>query len=162
MPQEIERKFLIHPDKQAEFLASLPAGLPYRQGYLGLSEKAVVRVRSEGMQGKLTIKGKAKDASGLLRPEYEYDIPVAHVQELFALCLGNIVEKTRHKLEHQGHLWEIDVFTGANAGLVVAEIELARVDEIFVRPDWLGQEVTLDARYKNARLAHMPLKQWAE
>lgn len=163
---EIERKYLIAADKRDALLSQLEQhtqGVPYRQGYLALTTQAVVRVRTAGDIGILTIKGKAIDALGMVRPEFEYDIPLAEAEQLLHVCQANLIEKTRHKLEHQGHLWEIDVFAGDNAGLILAEIELASIEESFARPDWLGKEVTLDHRYKNACLAQQPYeKTWEQ
>lgn len=153
---EIERKYLIAPDKRAQLLSQLEQhtqGVPYRQGYLALTPQAVVRVRTAGENGILTIKGKAIDIAGMVRPEFEYGIPLAEAEQLLHLCQAGIVEKTRYTLEHQGHCWEIDAFAGANAGLILAEIELSTVEESFACPNWLGKEVTLDHRYKNACLA---------
>ena len=56
--------------------------------------------------------------------------------------------------------WEVDEFLGANAGLVLAEIELDAEDQPFVRPPWLGAEVTGDARFVNANLAVRPFTSW--
>ena len=60
-----------------------------------------------------------------------------------------------------GHTVEIDEFFGDNEGLVMAEIELGAPDEPFLRPDFLGDEVTGDRRYYNAHLRHYPYRMWA-
>ena len=82
------------------------------------------------------------------------------MRALLALCVGGLIDKRRHLVQHQGHLWEVDEFLGDNAGLVVAEIELDSADEAFARPDWIGAEVTDDARYYNLALASHPFCRW--
>lgn len=57
-------------------------------------------------------------------------------------------------------MWGVDEFHGDSAGLVVAEVELASEDQPFERPDWLGEEVTHDARYFNSALIAHPFKRW--
>ena len=47
-----------------------------------------------------------------------------------------------------------------NQGLVVAEIELKEASEVFIRPDWLGEEVTGDVRYYNSMLSRHPYSTW--
>ena len=98
---------------------------------------------------------------GMTRAEFEVPLPVDQVREMMeALALPGVIHKVRHLVEHEGHTWEIDVFAGENAGLVVAEIELEREDEPFERPSWLGAEVTDDGRYANAALAERPWRSW--
>lgn len=137
------------------------AGAPgrrIRQGYLSVDEERAVRVRVLDDLAWLTIKGGAR---GLARSEFEYPIPVPEANELLdALCHQPLIDKTRYERSHAGHRWEIDVFHGANAGLVVAEIELEREDEPFERPSWLGDEVSDDPRYYNANLIRHPFRDW--
>jgi adenylate cyclase len=57
-------------------------------------------------------------------------------------------------------LWEVDEFFGGNSGLVVAEIELLSEDQVFDKPEWIGEEVTHDARYANANLLRHPFTRW--
>lgn len=161
MPIEIERKFLLANDG---WRAVAHASVVMAQGYLnavgavaGGDTLASVRVRIAGAEAFLNIKSRE---SGVRRQEFEYAIPVGEARALLALCVGGRVEKTRHYVNHQGHLWEVDEFSGANAGLMVAEIELQREDEPFDRPDWLGAEVTMLPRYYNVALASHPYAQW--
>lgn len=151
---EIERKFLVASDAWRAV-----AGPPthFSQGYLSRDPARTVRVRLAGEQAFLTIKGATTGAS---RAEFEYEVPVADARALMALCDGPIVEKRRHLCGHDGMTWEVDEFLGANAGLVVAEIELQHEDQAFTRPAWLGAEVTGDARYVNANLAVRPFTRW--
>lgn len=152
MGVEIERKFLVqgHGWKTS-------AGVLYRQGYLNRDKNRTVRVRIAGDAAFLTVKGVSVGAT---RAEFEYAIPPADAQELLALCDGPLVEKTRHLVRVGDTLWEVDEFAGANAGLVVAEVELMAEDQPFARPDWLGEEVTHDARYFNSNLASHPFSRW--
>lgn len=154
MGQEIERKFLVTNDTwRAE-----ASGTSYRQGFLSTEPERTVRVRIAGDRGTLTIKGKT---IGATRAEFEYEIPRDDaVQLLDTLCQRPLIEKVRYVLRKGHHTWEIDVFSGDNEGLVVAEIELNREDEAFERPAWLGKEVTHEPRYFNASLVHNPYNRW--
>jgi adenylate cyclase len=150
---EIERKFLLDGDG---WRASTQRSLRMVQGYLG-GELCSVRVRIEGAEARLNIKSRTL---GAVRAEYEYPLPVADAEDMLARFCPERVEKTRHYVPFGGRLWEIDEFAGRNAGLVVAELELAAVDEIFDRPSWLGREVTDDPRYYNTALATRPWIDW--
>ena len=151
---EIERKFLLAGDAWR----GLGQAVLLRQGYLSSARERVVRVRIEGEQAMLTIKGANVGAS---RGEWEYPIPLADAVELLdGLCEQPLIEKYRHRIEHAGMVWEVDEFLGANAGLIVAEIELASEDQPFEKPDWVGAEVSGDARYYNANLIRHPFSQW--
>lgn len=151
MNSEIERKFLVRGDGWRPG----PPGVLQRQGYLS-TEDPTVRVRIEGPRATLAVKGAQ---SGLTRPEFEYEIPRADAEEMLKLC-GLAVEKTRHVREFGGRRWEVDVFHGANEGLVIAEIELAREDESFALPLWAGAEVSRDPRYRVSSLARHPYRKW--
>ena len=99
---------------------------------------------------------------GAARAEYEYPIPPDDARKLLeTLCVGTL-EKVRHYVERDGLTWEIDEFLGANAGLVVAEIELDAVDQEFLHPEWLGRELTDDRRYYNHHLAIHPYSTWPD
>jgi adenylate cyclase len=151
---EIERKFLV----AGEGWRALGTPSLLRQGYLSLDPARVVRVRIEGERAFLTIKGKSQGAT---RGEWEYPIPVPDASELLdTLCQPPLVEKYRRRIQAGPHTWEVDEFLGANAGLVVAEIELASEDEPFDKPDWIGAEVTHDARYFNSNLIRNPYSSW--
>ena len=153
MGLEIERKFLVlgTPWK------ALARGALMRQGYLLASPDKVLRVRIEGDTAMLTIKGRQQ---GLVRGEWEYPIPLADAVELLSLCEQPLIEKYRYRISFDSMLWELDVFIGANAGLVVAEIELDSETQQFSRPDWVGAEVTDDPRYLNSNLMRHPFSEW--
>lgn len=153
---EIERKFLVTGDgwRQPDERQTR-----FSQGYLSRDPARTVRVRIAGDQAFLTIKGATRGAT---RAEFEYEVPLADARQLLAMCDGPIVEKIRHLCVHGGMTWEVDEFLGANADLVVAEIELQSESQAFARPAWLGGEVTGDARYVNANLAVSPFSSWGE
>jgi CYTH domain-containing protein len=156
MAREIERKFLVAEDGWRKGAR----GVRYRQGYLSAGEGArcTVRVRIAAERAFLTIKG---PAAGAARDEYEYQIPVADAEEMLSrLAAGGTVEKTRHRVPHAGRVWEVDEFAGDNAPLVLAEVELERVDDPVELPPWVGREVTEDGRYTNAALALHPYSRW--
>jgi adenylate cyclase len=151
---EIERKFLVRGDGWR----ALGQPVLLRQGYLSSDPARTVRVRIEGGQATLTIKGKSVGAT---RGEWEYPIPLEQAAELLdRLCEQPLIEKYRSRIAVGGHTWEVDEFLGANAGLIVAEIELAAEQESFALPDWAGEEVTGDVRYYNSSLIRLPFSQW--
>jgi len=152
MATEIERKFLVHPDWPRP-----ASGTRLIQGYLTRAGPVSVRIRSSGDRAWLTVKG---PTSGLSRPEFEYEIPPVDAGEMLALAQSSPIEKTRYLVPHQAHVFEVDVFEGANAGLVVAEVELDSEDQPFDRPSWLGDEVSADPRYRNSALAQRPYSTW--
>ncbi|GGH02266.1 CYTH domain-containing protein [Mucilaginibacter phyllosphaerae] len=155
MPTEIERKFLVDDAKWGQL--NKPPGKPYKQGYILSEEQRTVRIRVTGTAAYLTLKGAA---TGISRSEYEYAIPVAEGEEILKNFADAVVEKLRYHINHAGHLWEVDVFTGDNTGLIVAEIELDKEDEAFEKPDWVTLEVSHDGRYTNASLSVYPYKDW--
>lgn len=161
MPLEIERKFLVSGDGWRN---AAHAVIPMAQGYINDqaalrsgAQNASVRVRVQGESAFLNLKSREV---GHTRQEFDYPIPVTDARALLDLCVGGLIDKRRHLVQHQGHVWEVDEFLGDNAGLVVAEIELAHADEAFARPDWIGAEVTDDTRYYNLALASHPFKRW--
>lgn len=154
MGVEIERKFLVRD----ECWRSLGQGVLLRQGYLSSAPERVVRVRIEGNAAMLTIKGRS---TGATRSEWEYPIPMADAEAfLDGLCERPIIEKKRYRIPYEGMTWEVDEFFGENAGLVVAEIELESEGQAFAKPEWVGDEVTHDARYFNANLLRHPYSRW--
>lgn len=154
MGVEIERKFLLAGDAWR----ALGEPVLLRQGYLSSDPDRTVRVRIEGDTGTLTIKGRSQGAT---RAEWEYAIPLAEAAELLdRLCQQPLIEKYRRRISLGQHVWEVDEFLGVNRGLVVAEIELGAEDEMFDKPDWIGEEVTHDRRYFNSSLIRSPFTSW--
>jgi len=147
MAIEIERKYLVNAS--LGFLEGL-RGASLVQGYL--HEKGTTsRVRLvEDQEGFITLKG---PRVGLGRAEFEYAIPAQDARELIAMCEGRLLTKTRYEVLVGHHVWHVDVYTGAHAGLVTAEIELDSEDEPFALPAWLGPEITFDKRFTNKRMA---------
>lgn len=151
MAQEIERKFLISDDG---WKSSVESSARLQQGYLSTSAKATVRVRIyDDRDAVLTLKGKPE---GISRAEFEYAIPLEDARELMAMAKPNIIEKRRHKVRFEAHIWEIDVFEGQHEGLILAEVEMQSADEHVVLPTWIGREVSEDDRYANASLSRNP------
>lgn len=154
MAVEIERKFRI---TDVDFLARR-AGERLTQGYLSHDPRATVRLRVQGDNAWLTIKGKTHGAS---RSEFEYPIPTADAHAMLdEMCPEGVIDKTRYRIKVGEHVWEVDEFHGDNQGLVVAEVELDSEDQPFERPPWLGEEVTGDPRYYNSALSRTPYGQW--
>ena len=152
---EIERKFLVTNDSWHE--AAGP-GIPIKQGYLVGGKDALVRVRLQGETANLNIKSATL---GVRRQEFEYPIPVADAKVLLnTLCHRPIIEKMRYLVPYANKQWEIDVFEGDNAGLIVAELELQDESEQYEAPPWLGEEVSHDPRYYNTCLSQHPFKDW--
>ena len=153
---EIERKFLV---KSTAFIAEAITKNHITQGYISSNPERTVRIRSKGDKGFITIKGKS-NATGMSRFEWEKQITLAEATSLLQLCEKGVIEKTRYEVIYNMHTFEIDVFEGDNKGLIIAEIELQSETETFEKPDWLGQEVTNDARYYNAYLSSNPFIKW--
>jgi CYTH domain-containing protein len=153
---EIERKFLV---TSSDFIAESYSKHEIAQGYLNSNPERTVRIRTKDDRGYLTIKGKS-NASGLSRFEWEKEIDCQEAKQLLLLCENGVIEKTRYLVKVRTHLYEVDVFYGINDGLIIAEIELNSEDEIFEKPQWLGDEVTNDERYYNAYLSNHPFTTW--
>lgn len=153
MATEIERKFLLKPGRWQ------PAGPGRRmtQGYLSRDPDRTVRVRVVGEDAYMTVKSRR---SGISRTEIEFSIPLEHARDLLPLCHQPLIDKTRYEVLHDGMLWEVDVFHGANEGLIVAEIELPSEDTAFEIPEWIGEEVSQDMRYTNSNLCAVPFSEW--
>lgn len=154
--QEIERKFLVTSEA---FKKNATRHFFILQGFLNTDPQRTVRVRLSDGQGVLTVKG-LSDAKGIERFEWEKEISETDAQALLKLCEPGRIEKERFCVPFSNHLFEVDVFLGENKGLIIAEIELQKTDESFDKPDWLGLEVTGDARYYNSQLAKNPFTKW--
>ena len=157
MGTEIERKFLLKDDSWRVLVSSRTL---YRQAYLHFREQeySLLRIRSAGEKGYLTIKGPVKGCS---RMEYEYEIPISDACELMErFCAGPVLEKYRHIVMNGSDRWEIDEFLGENSGLVLAELELPSENAVFERPAWLGEEITGKPEYHNSHLVCHPYREW--
>lgn len=155
MAQEIERKFLVIGDfKSQAFEQSRIV-----QGYISSARGQTVRVRIRNGRGYLTIKG-ASNESGTSRYEWEKELSLHEAEELMKLCEPGVIDKTRYLVRSGEHIFEVDEFYGENEGLIVAEVELNAEDEAFVKPSFIGQEVTGDVRYYNSQLMKKPYTTW--
>lgn len=150
MALEIERKFLV----RLEYWGTEVEGVPYRQGYLGINDKNVVRIRIKGPVATLTVKS---NVIGITRSEHEYEIPIVDAEYMLDhLCVSRIIEKTRYKVPFEDKVWDVDEFHGDNDGLWLAEVELESEDESVSLPPWAGKEVTGNEHYYNAYLSKKP------
>lgn len=158
MGREIERKFLIVSEA---WRRDADAGVELIQGYADTGVSGItLRFRLAGEQAFLTVKG---PASGIVRSEFEYPIPVSDCRQMLSeFCGDRIVEKIRYHVSYGGFLWEIDEYKHENAGLFTAEIELPEPYTVFSHPVWLGEEVTGDHRYSNGALSRLPWRRWPE
>jgi adenylate cyclase len=154
MGKEIERKFLVKGDAWR----SKAMGTACRQGYLNSAKERTVRIRTIGNRAFLTVKGPMVGAS---HAEYEYGIPLADGNAMLDVLVEKpLIEKMRYQVPFAGLTWEIDVFSGENAGLIVAEVELNSEAQVFGKPEWVGEEVTADPRYFNSNLIKHPFSKW--
>jgi adenylate cyclase len=157
MGVEIERKFLVDHDKWKQL--AKPKGTHFRQGYVLSDDKRTIRIRVTDKHGYITFKGAS---SGISRKEFEYEIPMGEGIELLDGFAVSEIEKIRYRIEYDGKTWEVDEFSGNNAGLILAEIELQHEDEEFKKPDWISIEVSDDERYYNSYLSTHPFKDWGK
>ncbi|MCW8890656.1 MAG: CYTH domain-containing protein [Sedimenticola sp.] len=155
MAKEIERKFLVINDKWKENIISESV---LKQGYVANQKNATVRVRIAKGVPHLNIKSAT---TGITRAEYEYEIPLTDAEQILdEIAEQPFIDKTRYKVRCGAHIWDLDLFAGANKGLIMAEIELEDESERFERPDWAGEEVSGDARYYNSCLVKKPFSTW--
>lgn len=155
MGKEIERKFLVRGDYKSQAVKAVRM----TQAYLSSATGRTVRVRIKDDRGCLTIKGPST-SNGMTRYEWEKEIPVDEARELLQLCEPGLIDKTRYLVPAGSLMYEVDEFYGDNEGLVMAEIELPTEDTPFEKPDWVGEEVTGDARYYNSHLKAAPYTTW--
>lgn len=153
---EIERKFLV---KDRSYRQQAHSSSHIRQGYICSERGRTVRVRQRDDEAFITIKGPSADG-GLSRYEFEKAISLEEAEQLLLLCEPGIIDKTRYFVSSGSHTFEVDEFHGDNEGLVIAEVELSTPDESYVKPDFIGQEVTGDRRYYNSQLRRHPYREW--
>jgi len=153
---EIERKFLV---TSASYRSEAFKTIQIKQGFLNTDPNRTVRVRIKGNRGFLTVKGKSNEA-GTIRTEWEKEIDLGEAQSLLILCEEGVIEKIRYEIKAGKHIFEVDEFLGYNLGLTIAEIELNSENENFLKPNWLGEEVTGDVKYYNSQLSKHPYNLW--
>jgi adenylate cyclase len=156
MAFEIERKFLVNSE---DYKKDAYKKYEIIQGFLSTSKNAVVRIRIADTKAFITIKGRS-NSSGTTRYEWEKEIELKEGQDLLALCSTSLIKKTRYLVKIKNHIFEVDEFKGDNKGLVIAEIELKSENETFIKPQWLGEELTGNKAYYNVLLAQKPYKNW--
>ena len=153
---EIERKFLVTSEM---FKTEAFNSYSIKQGFLNSHKKRTVRIRLKKDIGYLTVKGEST-SNGLSRFEWEKEISVEEAESLLDLCEKGIINKIRYEIKYGIHIFEVDEFFGDNAGLVIAEVELNTENEKFIKPDWLGDEVTGNIKYYNSQLSKNPYTNW--
>ncbi len=153
---EIERKFLVKKD--APFREQAFSHSHLRQGYIP-AKGITLRIREQDDTGFITIKGPSTDG-GLSRYEFEKTISAEEAEQLMRFCELPVIDKTRYRVRHGGHVFEIDEFHADNQGLILAEVELQNADEEFEKPDYIGMEVTGDGRFYNSHLRTNPFSRW--
>ena len=147
MALEIEKKFLVDANKCLGVKSA--SGEKIVQGYLSTEQNKTVRIRTKKNRGYITIKSANV---GIVRQEFEYEIPFEDAEELLKLCEPNVLCKIRYCIEYAGKIWEIDFFEGRHAGLILAEVELNSPDELVELPEWVGEEVSNNPKYFNSNL----------
>jgi len=156
---EIERRFELKCVSR-DIIAQARKVYTIKQGYIETKNKTAVRVRLTDDTAYLTIKA---PAVGMGKKEFEYEIPYADADEMMDLC-EFAISKIRYEIPWNGYLIELDVFKGANEGLIIAEIEFpTEADAIMASiPDWVeaGREITGDHKYSNMFLATTPISAW--
>ena len=153
---EIERKFLVtsHAYKTDAFKSTRIV-----QGFLNTNPERTVRIRIKGSDGFLTVKGKSSE-NGLSRFEWEKEISKTDAEALLQFCEKGIIDKVRYEVKYGNHIFEVDEFFGENEGLIIAEVELNTENEVFEKPNWLGEEVTGQLKYYNSLLSKAPFNSW--
>lgn len=153
---EIERKFLV---TSLDFKEEAFKKTRIVQGFLNTDKERTVRIRIKGDKGFITVKGlSTKD--GLTRFEWEKEITKIDAEALLKLCEPGVIDKMRFEVNFEKHIFEIDIFYGGNEGLIIAEVELEKENEILIKPNWLGKEVTGNSKYYNSQLSKKPFKTW--
>jgi adenylate cyclase len=154
---EVERRFLVRGNEWRQIEAGRTV---IRQAYLALRKRASVRVRiSNHNMATLTVKSRP---AKVRRLELEYTIPIGEAEALMVLRKGSVIEKVRRHVPHGDLTWDVDVFSGENQGLVIAEIELRHENQRIDLPPWIGQEVTGQPQYSNGSLAQRPFCTWSQ
>ncbi len=156
MGYEIERKFLVNGEYKSKTFKSFRI----KQGYLSLSDVSVVRVRIKDDKAFITVKSAPLEGE-IKRHEWEYEIPIKDAEAMLKFCETSIIDKTRHLIKVNNHIFEVDEFYGENDGLLIAEVELQDEAEVFEKPDWLGVEVTENPKYYSSSLSIHPFKSWS-
>ena len=155
MPIETEHKYLVNYELWQQIIPNKSVHI--KQAYLLTDPNKTIRIRTAVNAGFFTIKGKTISAS---RPEFEYEIPIEEANQLIENFCSELIEKTRHYVVQENKTWEVDVFEGMNAGLIIAEIELVDEHEEYTKPNWVTQNVTDDPQYFNSNLSLKPFTTW--
>ncbi len=153
---EIERKFLVTSNSYKDEAFKNTRII---QGFLNTHKDRTVRIRLKGNTGFITVKGLSTN-DGLSRFEWEKELLKEEAEALLKLCEPGVIDKIRYEVKFGNHIFEVDEFHSENEGLVIAEVELNTENEAFLKPDWLGEEVTGNIKYYNSQLSKRPFKTW--
>jgi adenylate cyclase len=152
-PVEIDRKFLVAND---DWRRSAARSVSIRDGLIAAYQGRKVRVRISGDIATVAIKG---PRTGIARPEFEYEVPIADAERMFSTSVETILwRKSVSSSRMPGATWLVDVYEGILNGVVIAEIELKRETEALILPNWVGKEVTGDPLYKKINMRAHALK----
>jgi adenylate cyclase len=147
MGTEIERKFLVTNE---DWRANVVREQHLVDGLVAMTGGRKVRVRVCDGQATLTVK--AREAPGV-NAEFEYPIPLGDAEELLAKhCDDNVIGKTRFFVPYSGFIWQVDAYEGVMADVVLAEVELSRIDCAVPLPPWVGREVTGNPDFRKINL----------
>lgn len=158
---EIERKFLVK--RLPENIDSFPH-VEIEQAYLCTSP--TLRIRRMGDDYILTVKEHLTSASSAIcNREEEFSLSAESFRRLSAKCESSL-SKTRYRINlrsqtgdglYVGLTAELDIFHGRHQGLLLVEVEFPNTEaaDAFVAPDWFGEDVSADPRYRNSFLASL-------
>ena len=153
--REAERRFLLRQRPEIPY----DRVLQLRQFYILLDPErkysARFRLTKDLRSGETTCLETHKIGSGFDIMETEYPVDPGLYADLRGLYgIGREIEKVRHVAIFGTDTWEIDVYAGAFAGLVVAELEMDDPHRAFTVPEAFGshEEVTFWRGMKNAAL----------
>ncbi|MBL0940238.1 MAG: CHAD domain-containing protein [Gemmatimonadaceae bacterium] len=152
IPLEIERKFLL---KSVPPHARHVPPTRIDQGWIPGTQLRERLRRSTRPDGTVRCTRTIKFGPASARVELEEQTSDTLFESMWPLTRDARIRKLRHAVPHGDHVWEIDVFLDRE--LVLAEVELSSLDEVFALPEWLApfieRDVTDDPAYLNAVMA---------
>jgi len=175
---EFERRFLVH-DVPAPLIDDAPTLLV--QSYYLADEGYALRIRAQAPTQRQTLDPDDDEATLLRQHADEVDFCAVTVKGPMAegtryeaerqidrdvavqmiLRGGKRVAKLRHAVWLGEDGWVIDEFLGANAPLMIAEVERGGPVTDLAIPTFCVTEVTSDPRMSNDSLASRPFGGWA-
>lgn len=154
MAKEIERKFLVREEILIPILQDEKIlRTKISQFYLVATPDVAVRLRKSPDSDEPVVLAVKHGGNLISTNEHEFPVSFESYDERLSDRVGHEIVKTRHFVWHGDREWEVDVFEGELDGLIVAELECDDAADVTDLPEWVGEEVTFDRRYKNAVLA---------